>query len=269
MTVRLAFSIAIHADPTCFLVDEALSVGDAYFQQKCIRKILEFKNNGGSIVFVSHDLSAVQTLCDYAILLEHGKIIRNGTPKTVVDHYRCSFLKEIHEGDKDLKKSEIFNDKNSEISTLSTDEIELIECVLLDRNDKNISFIESEDIIKISFTLRSLKFLNDPHYGFILRDKYGNSIFETNTFCMKIKNPPLKKGEMIKIIFELALPIFPGDYSISIGVMNEGFGTGSFKEYLFFAIDIQIIKIIKNRHTYEWAGVFNANPSFKLIKTME
>jgi ABC-type polysaccharide/polyol phosphate transport system ATPase subunit len=68
MTMRLAFSIAIHADPTCFLVDEALSVGDAYFQQKCMRKIQEFRAAGGSIVFVSHDMNAVKILCDAVIV---------------------------------------------------------------------------------------------------------------------------------------------------------------------------------------------------------
>ena len=68
MTMRLAFSIAIHADPTCFLVDEALSVGDAYFQQKCMRKIHEFRTGGGSIIFVSHDMNAIKTLCDTAII---------------------------------------------------------------------------------------------------------------------------------------------------------------------------------------------------------
>ena len=62
MTMRLAFSIAIHADPTCFLVDEALSVGDAYFQQKCMRKIHEFRTSGGSIIFVSHDMNAIKML---------------------------------------------------------------------------------------------------------------------------------------------------------------------------------------------------------------
>ncbi len=70
MTMRLAFSIAIHADPTCFLVDEALSVGDAYFQQKCMRKIQEFRAAGGSIVFVSHDVNAVMMLCNAAIMGE-------------------------------------------------------------------------------------------------------------------------------------------------------------------------------------------------------
>jgi lipopolysaccharide transport system ATP-binding protein len=71
MVMRLAFSVAIHAEPRAFVVDEALSVGDAYFQQKCMKKIKDFKDNGGSIVFVSHDMNAVKVLCDQAILLEH------------------------------------------------------------------------------------------------------------------------------------------------------------------------------------------------------
>ncbi|NLE00520.1 MAG: ABC transporter ATP-binding protein, partial [Fibrobacter sp.] len=87
MIMRLAFAIAIHADPECFLVDEALSVGDAYFQQKCMRKIQEFKEGGGSIIFVSHDLDAVKVLCDKAIRLKHGKIEKIGSPKEVVDSY--------------------------------------------------------------------------------------------------------------------------------------------------------------------------------------
>ena len=75
MVMRLAFSVAIHADPKAFVVDEALSVGDAYFQQKCMQKIKEFKNNGGSIVFVSHDMNAVKVLCDQAILLDEGHVV--------------------------------------------------------------------------------------------------------------------------------------------------------------------------------------------------
>ena len=98
MIMRLAFSIAIHADPKCFLVDEALSVGDAYFQQKCMRKIQEFRENGGSIIVVSHDMNAVMTLCDYARLLDHGKISITGSPKEVVDYYNNFILKKLHQG---------------------------------------------------------------------------------------------------------------------------------------------------------------------------
>ena len=75
MIMRLAFSIAIHANPDCFVVDEALAVGDAYFQQKCIRKIIEFRESGGALIFVSHDLNAVRLLCDRVLVLEKGKIL--------------------------------------------------------------------------------------------------------------------------------------------------------------------------------------------------
>jgi ABC-type glutathione transport system ATPase component len=242
-------------------------VGDAYFQQKCMRKIVEFKNKGGYIVFVSHDLGSIQTLCDEVILLDHGKITTTGVPKVVIDHYQCSILKQIHNGENELKAKSSNND--DVISSLSTNEIELIECVLLDRNNKNVSIIESGNILRISFTVRTLKKFNDPHYGFILRNKYGISIFETNSYCMKIKNNPLCKGDVVKIIFEIFVPIYPGDYTISIGVMNEGFGAGLFKEYLLYEIDAQLITIIKNRQTYDWAGIFNANASFSLVKLKE
>lgn len=87
MVMRLAFSTAIHADPTAFVVDEALSVGDAYFQQKCMEKIREFKANGGSIVFVSHDMNAVKVLCDKALLLDHGRVAEEGQPENVINAY--------------------------------------------------------------------------------------------------------------------------------------------------------------------------------------
>jgi lipopolysaccharide transport system ATP-binding protein len=87
MVMRLAFSIAIHADPKCFVVDEALSVGDAHFQQKCMNRIRAFRENGGSIIFVSHDLNAIKMLCDKAILLNQGTVVEVGNPETVVNRY--------------------------------------------------------------------------------------------------------------------------------------------------------------------------------------
>jgi lipopolysaccharide transport system ATP-binding protein len=87
MVMRLAFAIAIHADPKCFVVDEALSVGDAHFQQKCMAKIKEFRKSGGSIIFVSHDLNAVKMLCNKAVLLNMGKVVEEGSPETVVNSY--------------------------------------------------------------------------------------------------------------------------------------------------------------------------------------
>ena len=105
MTLHLAFSIAVHAGPTCFLVDEALAIGDAYFQQKYIRKIQEFWASGGSIIFVSHDMTAVKTLCDSTIMLDEGKMIDYGEPKDVVDTYTNNLLIKLHQGETKLQKN--------------------------------------------------------------------------------------------------------------------------------------------------------------------
>lgn len=88
MFVRLAFACAISVAPDILVVDEALAVGDAYFQQKCMRKIMEFRNNGGSMLFASHDMKAVKTLCDSAILLHKGTVIESGDPARVADAYQ-------------------------------------------------------------------------------------------------------------------------------------------------------------------------------------
>ena len=81
MVMRLAFAIAYHAEPSCFFVDEALSVGDAHFQQKCMKAIERFKEQGGSILFVSHDMNAIKMLSDKVILLSHGRVIEEGDPE--------------------------------------------------------------------------------------------------------------------------------------------------------------------------------------------
>ena len=87
MVMRLAFSIAIHAQPDCFIIDEALSVGDAHFQQKCMRQIREFREQGGSMIFVSHDLNAIKMICDKVIVLDQGHIVCEGTVEAGVNYY--------------------------------------------------------------------------------------------------------------------------------------------------------------------------------------
>ena len=89
MAMRLAFAVAYHVEPACFLIDEALSVGDAHFQQKCMRRIADYKAAGGTIVFVSHDLNAVKRLCDRALVMEQGRVVFDGTPEAAVNRYNA------------------------------------------------------------------------------------------------------------------------------------------------------------------------------------
>ena len=260
MTMRLAFSIAIHADPTCFLVDEALSVGDAYFQQKCIRKIQEFRAGGGSIIFVSHDMGAVKTLCDSAIMLDKGHMIDSGEPKDVVDFYQHMILKKMHQGDVPVQIKKIEKEKKVNNSGISTGEVELVSFRIFDENNREISFIESEKTIKIVYEVKSLKDLDEPHFGLMIRNNLGLSVFETNTYCMKIKTEKLSKGQIAKIEWAMDFPLSPGVYSFSLGVANKGFDRGSFKEYPLLVHDLGLVKILPNSNAINYSGIFNIKP---------
>jgi lipopolysaccharide transport system ATP-binding protein len=264
MTMRLAFSIAIHADPICFLVDEALSVGDAYFQQKCMRKIQEFRESGGSIVFVSHDMNAVKTLCDSAIMLDHGRVIDSGETKDVVDFYQNMILKKMHRGDLPVQVEKIEKERKVTNSGISTGEVELVSFKIYNEKGEEISYIESEKKIKIVYEVKALRDLDQPHYGLMIRNNLGLSVFETNTYCMKIKTEKLSKGETAKIEWVMDFPLYTGTYSFSVGIANRGFDIGSFDEYLLLIHDIELIKVLSNDDVIQYAGIFNLNPTIKI-----
>ncbi len=260
MVVRLAFSIAIHADPKCFLVDEALAVGDAYFQQKCMRKIQEFRESGGSIVFVSHDMNAIVALCDYAILLDHGNMISFGTPRSIVDLYISRLCIHSHSGE----KSVYLRDRKDPVnyhSNISTSEIEFDSIKILNTVKNVITHIRSNDEIIISFSFRSYRYIEDPTFGILIRNRYGMSIFGTNTYLLQQKNHPLLPGNKYQVSYRLNVPFQPDDYLITIAIDNKGTATNSFDEYLLRLNDIATLRIIRNENEPLYDGVINLKPS--------
>lgn len=264
MLMRLAFSIAMHAEPKCFLVDEALSVGDAYFQQKCMRKILEFKNDGGSIIFVSHDMNAVKTICDSAILLDRGHIISSGDPKDIIDYYHGIILSKSHLGNTEVIVNEVTDHAGHKNPSASTGEVELLSFKVLNSKNEEILHIESEQAIKVRYQVKALKELSDPHFGLHVRNNLGVSVFETNTYCSGIKTFTLKKGQIAELIWEFFFPLSAGDYSFSVGVANKGYGRDAFEEYLLMAHDIEVLKVIPNNSAIVYSGVFNMKPKIKI-----
>jgi ABC-type polysaccharide/polyol phosphate transport system ATPase subunit len=266
MTMRLAFSIAIHADPTCFLVDEALSVGDEYFQQKCMRKIQEFRSEGGSIIFVSHDMNAVKTLCDSAVLLDRGRVIDYGEPKNIVDFYQNMILKKMHQGDIPVQIKNLIKEEKITTSGISTNEVELVSFKIYNEKGEEISYIESENTIKIVYEVKALKDFDEPHYGLMIRNKLGLSVFETNTYCMKQETKKLSEGQIEKIEWSMNFPLSSGTYSFSIGVANKGYDSGSFKEYSLLIHDVSTIRVISNTRSIVYSGIFNLNPKISLEK---
>ena len=130
---------------------------------------------------------------------------------------------------------------------------------------KNVSYIESEQTVKFVCEIESLKDFSEPHYGLSVRNSLGVSVFETNTYCMGIQNPPLKRGQIVKITYEMKIPLSAGNYSLSVGVANKGYERGSFEEYLLMAHDVDILNVVLlTDDAIIYSGVFNMKPKIKI-----
>ena len=213
MVMRLAFAIAIHADPRCFVVDEALSVGDAYFQQKCMNRIKEFRKSGGSIIFVSHDMNSIKILCDKAILLNHGSVVEQGSPETVVNRYNYLISK--------------LNDRESKM-TVSTKEEEhsygtfeaRIKNVKICGENSQSNVMSSGENAVITVDIEPSRDIDDMTVGILIRDKYGQDIFGTNTYHYVIA-VDLKRNKMTTCAFTMRMDIGPGKYSVTAALHSH------------------------------------------------
>jgi len=215
MVMRLAFSVAIHADPKAFVVDEALSVGDAYFQQKCMRKIKEFKDNGGSIVFVSHDMNAVKVLCDQAILLEDGDVVEQGDPETIINTYNFLIAKRS-------KGQKIRYQMNNDTTFgYGNYKVMIDSMALLDENNNQSEILLSGRPVKFMIRLIGQETVENITIGMGIRDKFGQDIYGTNSFHLK-KKISIKQGQSLLVTYAFdEFNIGPGKYSLSVAVHTD------------------------------------------------
>lgn len=261
MIMRLAFSIAIHADPSCFIVDEALAVGDAYFQQKCMRHINEFREKGGAILLVSHDLNAVKTLCDRAVLLDGGIIARQGAPRQVVDYYEGTVLSGMHEGEGTVGIVEAQEEAAGTVT--GTGEVVVDDVALVDDDGRALHSVVSETPVTLRVRLRALRDVAEPHFGFAIRDRYGRSMFETNTYCMGVHPAPLQAGDApVEISFRFTCNLIAGDYAVSLGIASQGSDRGTFREYLHLQHEAAILRVTTNDEKIIFGGITNLDPLF-------
>lgn len=211
MIMRLAFSVAIHADPSAFVVDEALSVGDAYFQQKCIKKIKEFKDNGGSIVFVSHDMNAVKVLCDQAILLDNGRVIDKADPESIINGYNFLIARKS-------KGEEIQYQKDSPSSGYGNRKVVIEKVSLVDKGNIISKTFTSGRPFKIVVRLLGREEVENLTLGILIRDKFGQDMYGTNTHHLKQKLD-IQENRTVFVAYEFEeLNLGPGKYSVTVAV---------------------------------------------------
>lgn len=242
MFVRLAFAVAINIDPEILIVDEALSVGDVFFQAKCYRKFEEFKKAGKTIIFVSHDLSNISRYCDRVILLNKGVMLGEGSPKQMIDVYK-QLLVGLDPDDAVSEESDNLHGDNDGSELLSYGEglAEISEYYLLDEKGRRVNSIEKGSEFTVCMRVKFSADVAAPIFAFTIKNVQGVEICGTNTMVERAYEEPCMKGEVKEISFTQKMALQGGDYLVSFGI--TGFEQNDFKVYhrLYDALKLSVV----------------------------
>jgi lipopolysaccharide transport system ATP-binding protein len=211
MRLRLAFSLATTIRPDILVIDEALAVGDAYFQQKCVRRIREFRSQGTTLLLVSHDQAAIKTLCDRVLLLDRGLLVQDGRPQDVLEYYNGLIART--ESDYSIRQKSELGEAGG--TTRHGDSQAVIDSVEICKSDVVTRVFVVGAGISIRVRGHAEVDLDDLTVGILFRDRLGNNIFGTNTHHLGTAMKPIVKGQDFEAKFSLPLNLGVGNYSIS------------------------------------------------------
>jgi lipopolysaccharide transport system ATP-binding protein len=231
MKMRLAFSIAIYSDPQILIVDEALSVGDAHFSAKCTQALKKRKEQNMSIIYVSHDLNSLKVLCDRVLLFNHGTLVEQGDPEQVVTTYNYLIAK-LNDKDNKIEKKQ-----NTSFGTFQT----AITQVIIQGKASKSEIISAGEEARISVTCQATKDVKDMTVGILIKDKFGQHIFGTNTYHHEM-TLDFQKDKTYTIDFDMPLNIGAGKYFITAAIHTQDTHTDDCSHWL------------ENAATFEVAG---------------
>lgn len=216
MQVRLAFSVATAYRPEILIVDEALSVGDAYFQHKSFSRIREFQEQGTTFLIVSHDRGAIQNLCDRAVLLENGMVIKDGNPEEVFDFYNAI----IADKENSIIETKTLEDGNVQTSS-GTGEVKFKNITLFNSQNDETDIVGVGEEVKLKFVVEVNEDVKSLVLGCGIKDRLGQMIFGTNTFHKKqiIEEP--KAGDLYIFTVKFLANLGVGSYSVHSSLVEE------------------------------------------------
>ena len=272
MQLRLAFSVATCVRPDILIVDEALAVGDVFFQQKCFARIESFTKAGTTLLFVSHSAGTVLNICKRCIFLRDGEIAFDGDPADALDLYQAELLSRSDQAPDAIRiqgkphptlpraQLTALGGKTGSITTASAD------CVGVrlfgeDGKERNTLVADQHASIEIDYLLH--EDVADPHIGFKIRNRFGVVLFETNSYCMRQSPGPARAGDILTATFVIPLTIFPDEYTLTVGLGANGFGEGSFEKVLNYLHEASSFVVLPNPEAIIWSGTVNLHPSLQ------
>lgn len=245
MFVRLAFAVAINIEPEILIVDEALSVGDVFFQAKCYHKFEEFKELGKTIVFVSHDLSSISKYCDRVFLLNKGTLLGEGTPKEMIDTYKRVLVGQYElPEEKNQVLEEVMNSgqgQNPNLLEYGTKQAEMLEYYITDdRNVRTTAVIKGSEFT-LHMRVKFHDYIPAPIFAFSFKNIIGTEITGTNSMIEKAFLESAEAGDEKDIAFTQKMSLQGGEYLLSLGV--TGYNKDTFEVYhrLYDALNVTVV----------------------------
>lgn len=281
MFVRLAFAVAINIDPEILIVDEALSVGDAFFQIKCYHKFEEFKRQGKTILFVSHDLGSINKYCDRVVLLNKGEKMDEGSPKDMIDLYkkvmagedtRAESTAEQNDPEKDAAQQKGFADapgaeswrahmeENPECSSYGNGAATILDYCVMDQKGRITNVLSAGEDYTVRMKVQFHEKISEPVLAVTLRDKQGTDICGTNTMFEDYDTGTVREGDIRVISFTQQMNLKGSEYLVCLGC--TGFKDGDFEVY-HRLYDVCLIRVASSR---TMVGFFDMQTRIDYVK---
>ncbi|MNZ54262.1 Teichoic acids export ATP-binding protein TagH [compost metagenome] len=257
MQVRLAFSVATAIRPDILIIDEALSVGDTYFQHKSFERIREFRKQGTTLLIVSHDKGAIQSICDRAILLNAGKLAMEGEPEAVMDYYNA--LLADHQN-QTVKQETTADGKVQTIS--GTGEAMVTDIALLDANGLRVEVVDVGEPVTLQIQVSTRANIERLVLGYGIKDRLGQVVYGTNTDLKKQVLSDVPADSSIR--FDIAFPanLGPGTYSVQTALVSTDTHLVNNYEWRDLALLFNVVNINKPH----FAGVAWLDPNIAITQ---
>lgn len=240
MQMRLAFSVATARRPAILIVDEALSVGDSYFQHKSFERIRQFRKEGTTLLIVSHDRQAIQSVCDRAILLQKGKLLMEGPPEEVMDYYGALMAeREQHT----IRQEQLDNGKVRTIS--GTGEASVQEVLLLNQHGAMTDVIEVGEPVILQVKVKVNQAIPRLVLGFMIKDRMGQAVYGVNTHRLNEERVDLAEGTELVYRYSFSANIGKGHYSIALSLSRLDSHLDTNYEWRDFALVFHMINTSK------------------------
>lgn len=214
MQMRLAFAVATAFTPDLLIIDEALSVGDTYFQHKSFDRIRSLQSQGTSLLFVSHDMQAIMSLCTRALLIEQGKLLLDADPESVMNRYNLLIAQREEEGERHVRHVE------STIGIAGTGEAVTTSVGMFDALGNIRETFETGEGVTLSVEVSLKAPVPRLVFGFMIKDRTGQPVFGTNTWHTSQILYDLHEGDAVRFEATFPLDVGPGDYSLSTALVS-------------------------------------------------